>query len=330
MKTLAKLMLWLAAIVAVLAGAGLIYLYTRYPAVPPAEAMRIQATPAQLARGQYLFEHVSLCVDCHSTRDWTKYAGPIVPGTIGKGGELFGTFMGLPGDFYARNITPAALGSWSDGEIVRAVTAGVSRDGEPLFPIMPYPRFGRMAKDDVEAMVAYLRTIPAIQNTVPAHTFTFPMQFVTRTIPAPPQYATRPSPGDTVAYGGYVTNAASCADCHTLQVKGAPVPGMDFAGGMEFPLPGGGYVRAANITSDAATGIGTWTEAQFVEKFTAMATAPDQPLTTPEEKKKNTVMPWKAYGGMTREDLAAIYAYLRSLPPVVHRVEKHGDTPQPR
>ncbi len=330
MKTFLKIVLLLVAIVALAAGAGLAYLYTRYPAVPPAEALTIQPTPEKLARGQYLFEHVSLCVDCHSTRDWTKYGGPVMPGTHGKGGELFGTNMGLPGDFYARNITPAGLGDWTDGEIVRAMTTGVSRDGEPLFPIMPYPRYGRMAKDDVDAIVAYLRTIPAIANTVPAHTFKFPMQLVTRTIPAPAQFTTRPSPSDRVNYGEYVTNAAACTDCHTPQVQGAPVPGLTFAGGMEFPLPGGGYVRSANITADAGTGIGTWTEQQFVDKFTAMASAPDQVLATADDKKKNTVMPWKAYGGMTRDDLAAIYTYLRSLPPVVHRVEKHGDTPLPK
>ncbi len=310
---------------ALVAGAGVAYLFARYPAVPPADALRIEPSPEKLARGQYLFEHVSLCVDCHSTRDWSKYAGPIMPGTIGKGGERFGTNMGLPGDFYARNITPAGLGDWTDGEIVRAITAGVSRDGEPLFPIMPYPKYGQMAKDDVEAIVVYLRTIPAIANTVPAHTFTFPMQLVVRTMPAPPRYTTRPSPSDVVANGRYLTNAAACADCHTPQTQGVPIDGLELAGGTEFPLPGGGYVRAANLTADAGTGLGTWTEQQFVDKFTAMATAPDQLLSTPDDKRKGTLMPWKAFGGMTRQDLAAIYAYLRSLPPVVNRVEKHGD-----
>ena len=102
---------------------------------------------------------------------------------------------------------------------------------------------------------------------------------------------------------------------------------MAFAGGMEFPLPGGGYVRTANLTPDAATGLGTWTEQQFVDKFKTMAEAPDLVLATPADARKNTVMPWKLLGGMTREDLGAIYAYLRSLPPVVHRVEKYGDAP---
>lgn len=146
MNTFLKSLAVLFILVALAAGGGAAYLYARYPAVPPAEALTIHATPAMLARGQYLFEHVSLCVDCHSTRDWSKYGAPVMPGTIGKGGDLYGRNIGLPGDFYARNITPAGLGGWSDGEIVRAMTTGVSRDGEPLFPIMPYPRYGRMAQ----------------------------------------------------------------------------------------------------------------------------------------------------------------------------------------
>jgi mono/diheme cytochrome c family protein len=248
-----------------------------------------------------------------------------VPGSTGKGGDLYGTNLGLPGDFYARNITPAGVGDWTDGELVRAITAGVDRHGEPLFPIMPYQKYGRMAKDDVEAIVAYMRTLPAIQNTVPPHTFTFPMQFIARTIPAPAQPSPRPDPSDRVGTGRYL--AAGCSDCHTPAVQGTPIAGMDFAGGMEFPLPGGGYVRTANLTPDAVTGIGSWTEEQFVTKFKTMAEAPDQVLSTPEDRKKNTVMPWKVLGGMTREDLGAIYAFLRSLSPVVNRVEKHSDTP---
>lgn len=327
---MARVMKWTArllVVVAVVAGAGVAYLYSYYPAVPAAEDLHIERTPEVLARGQYLFDHVAGCADCHSTRDWTKYGGPAVPGTTGKGGDLYGTNLGLPGNFYARNITPAGVGDWTDGELVRAITTGVDRHGEPLFPIMPYPVFGKMAKDDIEAIVAYMRTLPAIPNVVPSHTFTFPMQFIARTLSKPAAPATRPDPQDRVRYGAYL--AAGCGDCHTPSVQGTPVPGKTLAGGMEFPLPGGGYVRTANLTPDATTGLGTWTEAQFLDKFKAMADAPDQVLDTPVDRRKNTVMPWKLLGGMTRDDLGAIYAYLRSLPPVVNRVQKHSDTPLP-
>lgn len=312
-------------VLVVVAGLGVGYLYARYPQVPPAEHVRIEATPERLARGQYLFNHAVGCLDCHSTRDWTKYGGPVVPGTAGKGGDLYGTNLGLPGDFYARNITPAGVGDWTDGELIRAITTGVDRHGEPMFPIMPYLVYGKMAREDIEAIVAYMRTLPAIPNAVPSHTFTFPMQLIVRTMPTPATFGTRPDPGDRVATGAYL--AAGCSDCHTPAEQGTPIPGKAFAGGLEFPLPGGGYVRAANLTPDAITGLGTWTEAQFVDKFKAIAEGPDQVLATPAERRKNTVMPWKPYGGMTREDLGAIYAYLRTTPPVANRVEKHSDTP---
>ena len=82
---------------------------------------------------------------------------------------------------------------------------------------------------------------------------------------------------DRVAYGEYLTNAAVCADCHTpIDDMGTPLPGRDFAGGTEFKLPDGGIVRQPNITPDADTGIGTWTEQQFVDKFKALETAPSR------------------------------------------------------
>lgn len=120
-----------------------------------------------------------------------------------------------------------------------------------------------------------------------------------------------------------MTNAASCAECHTpMDGQGTPLPGKDFAGGFDFPLPGGGVVRSANITPDAVTGIGTWTEQQCIDKFKAFAGAPARSL-TPAEQRENTVMPWMTYADMTVEDLAAMYAYLRTLKPVVNRVSKH-------
>ena len=115
-----------------------------------------------------------------------------------------------------------------------------------------------------------------------------------------------------------------CADCHTpLDDQGAPLPGMDFAGGTPFMPNGLGLVRSANITPDAGTAIATWTEDQFLEKFRAFR---DQPMRTLEgpEPLQNTEMPWTYYAGMRDDDLRAIYAYLRSLAPLVNRVEKFG------
>jgi hypothetical protein len=98
-----------------------------------------------------------------------------------------------------------------------------------------------------------------------------------------------------------------------------------YAGGVEFHLPGGGIVRTPNITPDADTGIGTWSEVGFVTRFKVWEHAPARKL-GPNERSRNTLMWWKAYGGMSREDLSAIYAYLRSQKPVINRVQKRDRT----
>lgn len=322
-----RLLKWLLVLVTLLllvAGAGVAYIFARYPSVPPPEAITIERTPERLARGKYLFDHVAMCADCHSTRDFTRFAGPLVAGTTGQGGEAFtNALMGTPGDFYARNITPAGIGDWTDGEVLRAVTSGVNKHGEALFPLMPYPNYGRLDRSDAEAIVAYVRTLQPIVNHVPQRTLQFPMPLAIRLIPAAPAFTTRPSPSDRVAYGEYMVRASACGECHTLRDQGTPRPGMAFAGGTEFNWPWGTVVRAANITPDADTGIGSWTEDQFIQKFKGFENAAS-PVLTDAEMRDNTVMPWPAYAGMTVEDLGAIYTFLRTQKPVVHRVEKHS------
>jgi mono/diheme cytochrome c family protein len=162
---------------------------------------------------------------------------------------------------------------------------------------------------------------------VPARQLNFPLPLVVRTIPAAPSYRAVPPASDRVAYGEYLVNAAVCSDCHTpMDDEGAPLPGMDFAGGTPFRPNGVGLVRSANITPDAGTGIGTWTEQQFVDKFRAFRGAPARVLEG-AERLQNTEMPWTDYARMRDDDLAAIYAYLRSVKPIVNRVEKFPAAP---
>jgi len=327
MRTLLKGLAVLVTLVLVVAGGGLAYLFANYPSVPPASTVTLPNSTDAIARGQYLAEHVAVCVDCHSERDWSRFAGPIRPGTYGKGGEKFTRETdGIPGTIHVPNITPAAIGSWTDGELLHAVTTGVSRDGRAMFPIMPYPNYGRSAEDDVTSILAYIRTLPPIANSVPPRTLEMPMNLIVRTIPQPASFAPRPAPADRQTYGEYLTRLASCNECHTpIDGQGQPLPGMAFAGGMEFRSPATGYrMRTANITPDADTGIGQWTEEQFVNKFKGFE-APDERVLTDEEQRQNTAMPWKQYAGMTREDLGAIYAFLRTLKPVTNRVNKFPD-----
>jgi hypothetical protein len=169
-----------------------------------------------------------------------------------------------------------------------------------------------------------VRSLKSIEGTWPARELNFPLNLIVRTIPAPNTFGKRPSPDDKVAYGKYMTAAALCSDCHTpIDTQGAPLPGMDFAGGMEF-LETGYRVRAANITPDANTGIGSWTEQQFIDKFKGFE-SPTNVTLAEHERAQNTVMPITAYAGMTAEDLSTMYAYLRTLRPVTTRVEKFPD-----
>jgi mono/diheme cytochrome c family protein len=322
MKTLLKIVGGLVVLVLLVAACGYGYLMFAFPKVPPPTAFKIDATPDRLARGKYLTDHVVGCTTCHTERDWTKFSGPIKQDRLGAGGEKFN--LGPAGLLISPNITTAAIGSWTDGELLRAVTQGVTPDGRPLFPLMPYPHFGRMDEEDVHAVLAYIRSLKAIEGEAPVGKLNFPLNFIVRTIPAPNTFGKRPSSDDKVAYGKYMTAAALCTDCHTpIDDRGTPLPGMDFAGGMEF-VETGYRTRSANITPDANTGIGSWTEQQFIDKFKGFE-APSQATLAEHERAQNTPMPITAYAGMTREDLSAIFAYLRTVKPVTNRVEKFPD-----
>jgi mono/diheme cytochrome c family protein len=328
MRLLLRLLAVIVVLVAVVAAGGLTYLYARYPDVPPpSESFVVKSTPELVERGAYLANHVAICMDCHTERDYSKYAGPIRHDRLGAGGEKFDRFnAGIPGTLYAKNVTPFALGSWSDGELLRAVVSGVSKDGTPLFPLMPYINYGTLAEDDIHAILAYVRTLAPVESHQPARSLEVPLNLIVRTIPTEPHFGSRPPASDKVAYGEYMTRAAACAECHTPRDNGELRQDIAFAGGNEFRHPELGYrVRSANITADADTGIGTWTEQQFVDKFKSFET-PDDRVLKDAEQRQNTAMPWRMYAGMTREDLAAIYAFLRSQKPVINRVEKWPDS----
>ncbi|HEX9654957.1 MAG TPA: c-type cytochrome [bacterium] len=120
-------------------------------------------------------------------------------------------------------------------------------------------------------------------------------------------------------------NVASCIECHTKWEKGAPVAGMEFAGGYEFHLPSGNMVVSQNITPDVETGIGSWDKQTFISVFKAYSidAVRKHPLGKGEF---NTIMPWSYFSGMTEEDLGAIYDYLRTIKPVKHSVPRFVKT----
>jgi mono/diheme cytochrome c family protein len=328
MKKILKVVLYLVATLVVVIAGVLTYVKTALPDVGDPEDLKIEYTQERVERGKYLANSVTGCVDCHSLRDWNKLGGPRVEGTMGKGGELFGREFGFPGNFYSRNITPHGVGGWTDGELFRAITSGVSKDGRALFPVMPYQSFGKMDREDIYSIIAYVRSLESIASENQPSEADFPMNFIMNTIPAQPQFTTIPPSTDTLAYGKYMLNAAVCNHCHTPKEQGKEIEGKHLAGGFEFQLPQG-IARSANITPDMETGIGLWTEDVFVGRFKAYA---DSAFTPPLSKAGDfqTVMPWLFYCNMKEDDLRAMYKYLRTVPAIKNKVvkfESKGATP---
>jgi len=295
------------------------YLKLFLPNVGPPPDIRVEINDEIVERGRYLANHVMLCMDCHAVRDFSQFAGPIKPGTKGVGGEVFDRDnIGVPGSFVAPNLTPAALDDWTDGEIFRAITSGVSKDGSALFPIMPYPNYSQIDEADVHAIIAYLRTLEPVEYERPPSEYDFPVNFLINTMPVKPNLQRKPDKSDVVNYGRYLVNAAACADCHTRIERGQFV-GKPYAGGNEFQMPDGSVVRSANITPHE-TGIGNWTKEQFVNRFKVYAYSSYSPRRV-EPGQFQTMMPWLMYAGMEREDLEAIYEYLRSVEPADNPIE---------
>lgn len=276
---------------------------------------------ASIARGEEIFKYQAHCWSCHQT---PENHDKMVP----SGGLEFDLTNVGPGfgKFYSPNLTSdleTGLGGWTDGEVVQALREGVRKDRAPLFPIMPIDWYHGMADDDVLAVVSYLRTLPAVKHAVPVREPTFvlkalfafgmigPKAPVTGPVVAPPR-------GVTVEYGRYLSsNVADCADCHTprsLQdgsfyldslFAGSSFP---FGGGPEGPI----LAFARNVTPDVETGIGAWTDSQFVEAVTAGM--------RPDGTVLSTMMPYAYYKFWAPEDLEAVRLYLKSIPAVRRRV----------
>ncbi|RLD19233.1 MAG: cytochrome C [Bacteroidetes bacterium] len=322
-----KILLYSLTILTLFIFSALSYVKLALPDVGSAPDINVEKTATNIARGKYLANSVAVCMDCHATRDWSLFSGPPIPGTEGKGGERFDQTMGFPGVYYSRNLTPYGLGDWTDGEIFRAITTGVSKNGDPLFPVMPHPNYGRADKNDINDIIAYLRSLPQIESDNIPSDSDFPMNFIVNTIPQSASFISKPDKANKVTYGEYLVNMAACADCHTPFEKGQYDESKRLAGGRSFILPWA-TLTTPNLTPDVKTGLGAWTEEAFVQKFKAY----QDPTYVPLKIKKGdfmTLMPWQMYGTMEEEDLKAIYSYLQSLEPINHPIDRFILNDQP-
>ena len=270
------------------------------------------------ARGEYLVRTVAVCGHCHAA-DAKRDPDGALSGGMEFRNWRFGTVR-------AANLTPdleTGLGAWSEAEIVRALRNGERRNGRLLVPVMPYGWFHEMSDDDALAVARYLKTLPAVRNPVEQDTnFLFALGKLFFLRPKKAISASAPPRAATAEYGGYLAqHAGLCADCHTPRgrVSAKPNTSRLFAGNARPPK--GFPANPSNLTPDPETGIGSWSEEDFLR---ALRTGVD-----PAGRTLHPFMPWEQFRRMSDEDLRAIYAHLRSRPAIRNEVPRRAAGPAP-
>jgi mono/diheme cytochrome c family protein len=274
---------------------------------------RFDPSPERLARGQYLTDNLLNCFACHSDRGWPQHDAPLVAGTKGGGSPAF-PLLDLPGAVHPPNISPdkeTGAGSWTDDQLARAIREGIGYDGRALFPFMPFENFRHLSDEDLASVIVYLRSIPPVHRAVPKTELIFPVKYLIRAAPEPlTQSVPAPDRSTAVKRGEYLVTIGGCRDCHTPQSQGQRIAALDLAGGFLLRGPWG-EAASANITGDPS-GIPYYDEALFLDVMhTGYAKA----------RKLSQIMPWWNFRGLQDDDLKAIFAYLRTVPPVKHRVD---------
>jgi mono/diheme cytochrome c family protein len=200
------------------------------------------------------------------------------------------------GAFVSANLTPAGpLKDWSDAEIFRAIRNGIDRDGNVLFA-MSGARGRHLSDEDVKAVIAYLRSQPAVPDETPKPLDQFnPLALIlvgAGVIPEgePPisEAITMPPKGPTAEFGKYILSYQDCVLCH----------GAD--------LSGGTAVQLAPVGPSLSV-IKNWTQDEFIATLRTGVDPNGHAL-------NNKLMPWQNIGRMDDDELAAVYAYLVSAP----------------
>ncbi|HEY1679218.1 MAG TPA: c-type cytochrome [Candidatus Sulfotelmatobacter sp.] len=309
MKKLGKILLISAAVLAVVLTVAITFTIGWRPFIGPKKRAltnrQFERTPERLARGKYLVQGLLDCESCHSPKDWTQHGGPI-PAGMELAGQAVSDDPGFPGKLVIPNITPdleTGIGKWTDDQIARAIREGIRNDDTTLFPMMPYEGFKTLSDDDIASVVVYLRSVAPVKNALPPMEINFPVNYLVRSAPEP---ITEPVPGpnmsDPLARGKYMVTLG--CGCHN------PTEQSGYGGGERLKGPWGDVV-SANLTSDPS-GIRYYTEGTFIS---AMRTG------FVGARKLNSIMPFIQIRKLSDDDLKAIFAYLKTLPPVKHRVD---------
>lgn len=251
-------------------------------------------------RGDYLVNGLLTCGNCHTPKGPT---GDIMDKAFSGGLE----FDEPPFKVTAPNITSdkeTGIGNWSDADIKKLMRTGIKPNGVPAAMIMPSSFYQIMTEADLNAVVAYLRSLKPIKNKVPDPIYKMPQ--VHHPIPGGEKPYTEAMMGDKVKKGFYLVAIAHCMECHTpLGPRGREFGTKFGTGGFELHGPWGVSV-SRNITSSKTKGIGAWTDAEIKRAITTGVTKDGSKLKPP--------MAYHSYATMTAADLDAVVAYLRTVP----------------
>jgi mono/diheme cytochrome c family protein len=270
-----------------------------------------QPSAAEIARGKYVFGATGGC-GCHTAPKGQPNAG---------GRRYDGPF----GTVYGSNITPdrkTGIGSWTDDQIVAAIRLGRRPNGERLLPVHPYPVFNGMAEDDLRALVAFLRAVPAVERPTPPKKIAVPL-FESVFLPAwlaafaPREAPIATAPTAPLARGEYLVRVLGhCGECHTPRTITMATDNSRFLAGNP---KGPENSEVPNITPDRTTGL-TWSEEEIAE-YMATGNKPDGDVAggLMGEVIQGTL---SGYKDLTKADRLAIARYLKSIPAVRNKIGK--------
>lgn len=257
-----------------------------------------------LERGRYLVDAVMGCDGCHTPRG---PAGFNMDKRFAGGSQIWDK-----PDYTVRgsNITPdreTGIGSWSEADLKRLLTDGIRPSGVPVAPQMPFTFYKILTPRDLDAVVAYVRTMTPVPNQVPAPIYKQPTEAVL--IPGAERPFSDEDLNDKVKRGFYLATIAHCMECHARRPDGE----LDYTsrlgkGGHEMTGPFG-KVTVANITSHSVKGIGGWSEADIKKALT-------QGIGRDGRMFKLPMARHVYYSKMTDDDIDAVIAYVRTLSPL--------------
>lgn len=227
----------------------------------------------------------------------------------------------------ARNRTnrETGLANRTVDEIKRMIRDGIrpaATGDEPLSPVMPYYVFHNMSEGDLDAVVAYLRTVPGVDNAIERSGVEFEVPAAANPLPVSAIPMPMAGYADTAAAvrGRYLAGQiGSCLECHTRHIMGDPNV-LDyaniFAGGEEFAVGLPVVPVSSNLTSDATTGLGDWTLDAIVQALAQGVDEEGAGICPPMP-----AGPMGAFAGLDPADASDIAHYIKSLPPVVNAID---------